>query len=267
MKPDLLATVLVAVLLSAGGWAARALTGRAALAATIIGWAILRGAGWPGAAVLGAFFILSSALGRFVGLLGPRSTGDLTGDAKGERRDARQVLANGGFAALGAALTAGEPGLAIWVVTGSLAAAGADTWATAIGGLSRTAPRLLLAGRRVPPGTSGGMTLLGTAGAVAGSGVVSAAGALSGSNPHLAIWGTMIGVAGMALDSILGATLQGRFHCPACEVESEWRVHRCGSRTTHTGGLAWLTNDGVNALATAAGALAGWLAWRCCSPP
>lgn len=259
MKPDPAVSALVAVLLSAGGWAAKALTAGGAAAATLVGFAILNGAGLPGAAVLGAFFILSSAVGR-IGLAGNRAPGD----AKGEQRDAWQVLANGGCAALGAVLARVNPGLALWVITGSLAAAGADTWATAIGARSRTPPRRLLFGHRVDPGSNGGMTVIGTVGAIVGAGLVSIAGAVTASVPPLALWGTTIGVAGMTLDSLLGATLQGRFHCPACGVASEWNVHRCGNRTTHTGGMSWLTNDGVNALTTAAGALAGWLAWHCC---
>ena len=261
MKPDPLISVLVAVALSAGGWAARALTGTGALAAGLVGIAVLSGAGWPGAAVLGAFFILSSAIGRI-----SRRRVAVGGDGKGERRDSWQVLANGGFAALGAVLAGRDMIAALWVVTGSLAAAGADTWATSIGALSRRPPRLLLVGRPVPAGTNGGMTLLGTAGAVLGAAVISSAGAVASGMLLLLPWGIAIGSAGMAFDSLLGATLQGRFHCPACGIDSEWRVHRCGNRTTRTGGLAWLTNDGVNAATTAAGALAGWLAWHCAFP-
>ncbi len=260
MGPGPLVSALVAVLLSTGGWAAKALTGGGAATATLVGVALLNGAGWPGAAVLGAFFILSSAVGR-LGMAGSSSSGD----PKGEQRDAWQVLANGGFAALGAVLARGNPSLALWVITGSLASAGADTWATAIGARSPTPPRRLLFGHRVDPGSNGGMTLTGTAGAIVGAALISAAGAVTASLPRLVLWGTVIGVAGMTLDSVLGATLQGRFHCPSCNVESEWSVHRCGNRTTRTGGMAWLTNDGVNAVTTAAGALAGWLAWRCCA--
>ncbi len=256
MKPDLLVSLAVAFLLSAGGWAAKALTTDGAVAALLVGFSILHAAGWPGAAVLAAFFILGSAIGR---ILPP---GRSEGDAKGERRDVWQVLANGGFAALGSYLTSGRPELALWIVTGSLAAAGADTWATATGGRSRSEPRLLLVGRVVPAGTNGGMTLLGSAGALAGAVLISGVGSIVGQQPRLLYWGTAIGMAGMILDSMLGATLQGRFRCPSCNRESEHPVHRCGTATVRTGGLAWLTNDGVNALATGAGAVAGWLAWR-----
>jgi uncharacterized membrane protein len=106
------------------------------------------------------------------------------------------------------------------------------------------------------------MTLPGTAGAVVGAALVSGVAGAMAAQPRLVYWGIVIGTAGMIVDSILGATLQGRFHCPTCGADSEHRVHRCGSRTTCTGGLPWLTNDGVNAIATAAGAAAGWLAWR-----
>ena len=61
------------------------------------------------------------------------------------------------------------------------------------------------------------------------------------------------------------ATLQGRFHCPACDLPSEWPVHRCGTRTLHRGGSRWLDNDGVNFAATLTAAVLAWAAWawRC----
>lgn len=257
--PALGVAVAVSALVSAAGFAARALDGAGALAAWLVGAAILVGAGWPGGAVLLAFFALSSAVSR----LAPRRRATSL-DAKGERRDPWQVLANGGAAAAGATLLAGSP-VALWVVTGALATAAADTWATAWGAGSRALPRHLLTGRPVPSGTSGGMTVRGTVGALVGAAVTAAASLPAGGVPLLAA-GTGIGVGGMLLDSWLGAAAQGRFHCPACDVPSEWTRHRCGVRTRHLGGVRWLTNDGVNGLATSAGACLGWLAWRCCSP-
>jgi uncharacterized membrane protein len=69
------------------------------------------------------------------------------------------------------------------------------------------------------------------------------------------------GVAGMLADSLLGATLQGRFYCAACGLPSERTVHRCGNDTRLEGGLAALSNDGVNLLATAVGGGLGAAWW------
>lgn len=189
------------------------------------------------------------------------------GDPKGERRDHWQVYANGGIAALGAlaGFARSSPGLGLWLVTTALAAAAADTWATSTGRFSPTPPRLLGLGQIVPPGTNGGMTATGSAGALAGALLVAATGAFAAEAPLLLPAATLIGFLGMVADSALGARLQGRFTCPACRQPSEWRTHRCGAPTVHQGGVRWLTNDGVNFLATAlAGALglAAW-AWRC----
>lgn len=235
------------------GWRWRALGAGGAAAAVGVGTAVLAGAGWPGMAALGAFFAGASLVSRLAPDPGARH------GAKGTRRDAWQVLANGGAAALGALL----PGAGLWVVTASLAAAAADTWATSIGAWSRRPPRHLLSGRTVPAGSSGGVTWLGSAGAVVGAASVAAAAGVAAVAPGpLVAVAITIGTAGMLLDSLLGATLQGRFHCEACEEPTERPMHRCGAPARRVGGLARLGNDGVNALATGAAALAGLAAWQ-----
>ncbi len=246
--------VALAAVVAAAAWRADALTGTGAFAATLVGSAVLAGAGWPGGAALAAFFVSSTAVSR----IGPARLP--AGDAKGNRRDLRQVIANGGPAALGALLARWEPSLALWIVTASLAAAASDTWATSTGAWSRAAPRHLLTWRAVPPGTSGGITLRGCLGAAVGAILVAGAGALAGHDARL--WAAAaIGFLGMVLDSALGAGLQGRFRCPRCDEASEWRVHRCGAVTIPEGGWRWLDNDGVNGLATTLAALAGWASW------
>jgi len=230
----------------------RALTGLGALAATAIGSAILIGTGLPGGATLLTFFIGSSIVSR----VSPDPASRL--GAKGSRRDQWQVLANGGVAAAGALLGAG-PGL--WIVTASLAVAAADTWATSIGAWSPRPPRHLLSGKVVPPGTSGGITLLGTLGALAGAVMVAGMAASVSHQDWLFPLATMVGLAGMLVDSALGAGLQGRFYCAQCREDTERRVHHCGTRSIPRRGLRWLNNDGVNALATALGGMAGWAGW------
>lgn len=245
--------------LAALAWRLGTLTPSGMWAAWAVGTGVLLGTGWEGGAVLAAFFVSSNLVSR--GLPGPAGA-----DPKGERRDSRQVLANGGAAALGALAGRQYPELALWLVTGTLAAAAADTWATGVGARSRHPPRLFGSWRRVAAGTSGGMTWRGTGGAAAGALIVAGAGALAAREALLLPVGTLIGFAGMVLDSALGAGLQGRFHCPACDQPSEWRVHRCGTATVRRGGCSWLDNDLVNLTATTFAAALSFWAWRSLCP-
>jgi uncharacterized protein (TIGR00297 family) len=218
----------------------------------VTGTLVLIGTGWTGGAVLAAFFVPSTLVSR-----GTPAPVEL--DPKEGSRDARQVLANGGVAALVSLVGLSHPGLGLWLLTCTLAAASADTWASSLGARSGTPPRLLWSGRPVPRGTSGAVTALGCAGAAAGAGIVAATAVAVGAPGSLFLPAVLIGFSGMLADSWLGATLQGRFHCPACGQESEWPRHRCGAGTMHRGGIRWLDNDGINLAATAIAATLGWL--------
>lgn len=239
--------------LAAGG---RLLTARGAAAAFLVGWLVLISAGWAGGAVLLAFFIPASLVSR---VTRPPEAGL---DPKGEERGALQVLANGFAPAIGAALAtlAGLPRLGWLMLVAGFAVAAADTWATALGSRSRRAPRHVVTGVTVARGASGGVTPLGIAGALVGAAAVGVAGSLDAAAQPMAA-AIIIGLAGMFLDSLLGAVAQGRFYCEACQQPSEWLRHRCGSRTRHVGGIKWLSNDAVNAMATLAGTLAGAAWW------
>jgi uncharacterized protein (TIGR00297 family) len=247
-----LSAFLASLTFAALGVAARALTGPGALAATAVGSLILLGTGVPGLLALGAFFAGASAITR----LAPDRTSAF--DGKGARRDVAQVLANGGAAALGAII----PGAGLWIVTASLATAAADTWATSTGGWSRAAPRHIVRWTPVPAASSGGVTLIGSAGALVGAASVGGLAALGAGRVALFPLALVVGMLGMLGDSVLGATLQGRFRCDPCNTDTERSNHRCGRPSRPTGGLPWVTNDVVNALATGGAAVAGYLAWR-----
>jgi uncharacterized protein (TIGR00297 family) len=223
----------------------------------VVGAGILYGTGWTGGAVLAVFFVSSNLVSR----VAPGPPPPMI-DAKGDRRDAWQVLANGAAAALLALFGSSDPALRTWLVTATLSAAAADTWASSLGARSRAAPRLLWSRGRVPPGTSGGITAVGNLGAVAGAAVVSATGALLTGSARLLGAGILIGFLGMLVDSLLGGVMQGTFWCAHCEQPSEWRVHRCGTRTERKSGWVWLNNDGVNLLATAISGGLAWAVWR-----
>lgn len=235
--------------LTVGGW----------LGALLVGTATAGFGGWTWGVLVVAFFISSSALSRWRHGDKARVAGDKF--AKGDRRDLEQTLANGGAAAALALLYAVAPQPLLFAAAlGALATVTADTWATELGTLSPSPPRLVTTGRHVAPGTSGGVTLLGLGATTAGAlfiGVVAQIGSvLIADVPRqpLLLAATVGGIAGSFADSLLGATAQQVRWCPHCEVETEQSPHRCGTPTTHLRGSRWLDNDGVNFAASLAGA-------------
>ena len=236
-------------------WRARALRPSGALAAVAAGTAATA-AGWDWGILLVLYFVSSAALSRFRGrdkdvLIAGRVE-------KSGARDGAQVAANGALFALSAVAHAFEPRL-LWQLTGvgALAASAADTWATEIGVLAVARPRSILTMKPVEPGVSGGVTLVGWIAAIAAAATLALVVRLLDWPATASLAALAGGMAGCALDSVLGASLQSRRLCPACEMPTEQRIHRCGTSTRHVGGVALLDNDAVNFLATAGGAAVG----------
>jgi uncharacterized protein (TIGR00297 family) len=129
-----------------------------------------------------------------------------------EGRNAWQVLANLSVAAL-AAVALSATGNRIWLVAAvaALAEAATDTVASEIGQYRGPEARMITTWQRVPAGTDGGITLVGSlAGLVAGFAIASVA-VLGGVLPLTELWiPVFAGLAGMLIDSLLGATLQLR---------------------------------------------------------
>lgn len=245
-----------------GGYRARALTASGALAAALMGGVVLGGGGWPAAVALNTFFASSSLLGRWRSV--ERARSGALAQAKGGQRDAWQVLANGGVAAV--ALLAHARGWARGegAFLGALGGACADTWATEVGTLAARSPRLATTWRVVPHGTSGAVTPLGLAASLSGGLLVGATwAALAGRSRLAAMRAAVVGgLVGSLADSLLGATLQARRWCPVCRRPTEARRHRvCGTPTAHVGGWRWVDNDVVNGLATLVGGLVGAAVW------
>ncbi len=232
------------------------------LGSIISGTSIVSMGGWSWGLSLVYFFISSSLFSSFRAQEKAIVASDKF--SKGSRRDLSQVVANGGLATFfalcfGFSRTSGMRRRAKSGFIGALATSTADTWATELGTLSTTSPRLITNGKPVTPGTSGGITPLGIA--------ASALGACSqgfffwavegfrkslASTPLLALFGGMVG---SCFDSVLGATFQAMYTCPTCKTETEQRIHHCGTHTQPLRGISWMNNDVVNFMATTMGSL------------
>jgi uncharacterized protein (TIGR00297 family) len=205
------------------------------------------------------FFFLSSAISKWAS--GRGGARHAAAAAEESRRDAAQVLANGGVAWLLVLVHVLAPGAwAYWGFVGSLAAAAADTWATEIGPLSRRPPRMILSGRPVEPGTSGAVSPGGTLAGFAGAGAIwasawwTAPDAARGAGLVLSAIAVIGGgVLGSLADSVAGATIQAVYRDPGDGrlVDGRRGVEVGRERVR---GWAAVDNDVVNGVCTAVGA-------------
>jgi uncharacterized protein (TIGR00297 family) len=243
----------------------RALTFSGAAAAFLVGTVMFGLGGLPWAGLLLTFFVSSSALSLLFNQHSKERQGIIE---KGSWRDAAQVLANGGLAGLMAILHWFFPSSILpWLAgAAALAAANADTWATELGMLSSKGPVLITNGRKVAPGTSGGISRAGTLAAIAGALLIAAvffafSPGQATSLANQTRWGLSVVIAlsgwvGSLVDSLLGATLQAVYYCPSCQKETEKHpLHDCGTPTHWVRGWRWLNNDWVNVACTLAAAV------------
>ncbi|WP_205516916.1 DUF92 domain-containing protein [Paenibacillus sp. SYP-B3998] len=231
------------------------------LAAVLLGTTMFALGSFAWAGTLIAFFISSTLLSKFKHKRKARAE---SGYAKSGRRDAGQVAANGGIGLLLCLGHAWLPHPAWWAIfVGVMATVNADTWATEIGGLSKTEPRSIVSGKRVSAGTSGGVTGFGLLASLLGGLFIGLAGWLCSQMGQLEtgisflpllLLAALSGLLGSLIDSWLGATLQVMFRCDVCGRTIEKQVH-CEQRARQVRGMSGMTNDYVNAVSSLAGGL------------
>lgn len=259
---QLLLGFLLASIVAYFAYRAHSLSRSGAYASAVVGAIIFGLGGFMWAILLLTFFITSTALTR---AFKKRKRGLNEKFSKGGQRDAGQVVGNGGAATLFAALHFFFPA-ALWPWIGfsaALAAVNADTWATELGALNPTQPRMITNLRkRVEQGTSGGVSLWGTGAALLGASVIGALAAIFSPSDHWLLFLpiTFSGLLGSLFDSLLGATVQAMYFCPADQKETEQHpLHTCGAPTIHMRGWSWLDNDWVNFACGAFGVVAALL--------
>ena len=254
---------LIAAIISFLAYRDHSLDKGGAVAAAVMGTIIFGVGGWQWSILLLAFFLTSSALSH---AFKNRKHGLSEKFSKGIERDAGQVFGNGGVATAFVLFHALHPESSIgWIgFAASLAAVNADTWATELGVLNPTLPRMVTDLRKsVEKGTSGGISLFGTIASLLGSALIAILAVLL--NPietletnywRLVTLITFAGLTASLFDSYLGATVQAMYFCPTDQKETEKHpLHTCGTQTVHIRGWRWLNNDLVNLACGIFGAL------------
>lgn len=234
--PDLERILLIcifALVLGIGAYWAKAADSDAVLSETIICLLVILFAGLPWFLLLLAFYLLGGGFTRY-GYAYKKKLG--IAQSHGGVRGYKNVYSNS-LVPLAMAVCYGVYGsdIFIYAFIASVATANGDTLASEIGQTSRSRPRMITNLKETETGIDGGITPLGEAAGLAGSliiGILATGMGMAGLMGIAA--GTIGGFLGTNFDSLLGATLQRR-------------------------GI--LSNNGVNLVATAFGAVVGGALW------
>lgn len=231
-----------------------------AVGAAVIGWTVYFLVGWLWLIPLFFFLISSSVLAKLF------SEREIESDEKmGKQRDIIQVFCNGFPYFLLALIYESMPEQVLFLMSVSMAIATADTWATEFGTHFSGKTISLLTGKRCRTGLSGGISLIGTFGALVGAVAVSLLcfGLLRYQFPQtdwLALLPFIIffGFVGMLIDSFFGAIWQVKY----IDSTSQNLFDAPAPNRQHHSGFSWMNNDLVNLLSNLIGVvLAGVWAW------
>jgi uncharacterized protein (TIGR00297 family) len=234
--PELQRILLIcifALVLGIGAYFAKAADSDAVLSEAIICILVILFGGLTWFLLLLAFYLLGGGFTHY-GYAHKRKLG--IAQSRGGVRGYKNVYSNS-LVPLAMAICYGIYGndVFIYAFIGSVATANGDTLASEIGETSGSKPRMITTLKETEPGVDGGVTPLGEAASLAGALIISLLAAGMG---MVGIFGIVAGIIGGFLgtnfDSLLGATLQCR---------------------------GMLSNNGVNLVATAFGALMGIAFW------
>jgi len=225
---------IFALVLGIGAYFAKAADSDAVLSEAIIGLLVILFGGMHWFLLLLTFYLLGGAFTRY-GYAHKRALG--IAQSRGGVRGYKNVYSNS-LVPLALAVCYGIYGsdMFIYAFIGSVATANGDTLASEIGETSRSKPRMITTLKEIEPGVDGGVTPLGEAASLAGAIIIGLFAVGTGMVGFFGILaGTIGGFLGTNFDSLLGATLQSR---------------------------GMLSNNGVNLVATAFGAMVGAALWH-----
>lgn len=227
----------------------KSLTKSGMIGAIILGTGIYVTTGFYGASTMILFFISSSLLSHYKKK--DKKTVAEQFDKTGNR-DMVQVFANGGVGLIyGILYLIYESPLYLILFTVAFAAANADTWSTEIGVLDNKEPISLRNFKKVPKGTSGAVSVLGTFSGFLGALLIGTYSILYinyfFSTKVKLFYILLIGISGLlgsVIDSVLGAFVQGIYIDEKNEETEKKFIH--GKETRLKRGIKFINNDIVN---------------------
>ena len=230
------------------------LTGSGSAAIFLLATIIFGFGQWKWTVPIFAFFLLSSILSKI------RKSKNIEVEKyfdKSSVRDYYQVFANGGLAGVLVIVNQFLKSELIYIVyVSSIAAVCADTWATEIGTFFSKRTYNILNFNPIEPGISGGVSFPGFIGAFLGAFMigVSSINWVQFNFVYFVMVIVTSGIFGSLIDSILGASVQVRYLCPVCGIETE-KYYHCSEKTIYKKGSRWFTNDIVNLSAALSGGI------------
>ncbi|TYR82821.1 DUF92 domain-containing protein [Priestia megaterium] len=246
------------IIMAFAGYCVKALSFSGAFMAIIVGISVYNGFSFAGLVLLAVFFGTSTFFSKYK----KHQKRDLEEKIqKHGQRDYVQVIANGGVAFLCSWLfVLTDESLFVIMFMISIAAANADTWASEVGSLSKKRPLYILTFKEVEAGTSGAVSLLGTAAGFSGALLIAVTSlyVFPGLSVVDGVVITLFGFLGNVIDTILGATVQVGYTCSVCGLKTEREVH-CKKKTNRYKGVTLCNNDVVNFLAIIIAAIIGGL--------
>lgn len=233
--PGILLILVLLVVMAAISVIKKKLTIAAGLVAVLVGLAVFAGIGVMGIILLSVFFML--------GVLATSHKKELKaslhpGAGHPQTRNAGQVLANGGVAALFSLLALIDPShttIYSMMVAASLASAAADTLSSELGMVYGGNTFNILTLKKEPAGLDGVISMEGTLIGAAGSAAVAVIWSLEAGFGKATFLVALSGIIGNFFDSILGALLERK---------------------------RYIGNDLVNFLNTLLAALVSWLLYQ-----
>ncbi|MCS7103625.1 MAG: DUF92 domain-containing protein [Candidatus Korarchaeum sp.] len=126
----------------------------------------------------------------------------------------------------------------------------ADTLGSELGPLDRRGPWTITDLRKVPHGTSGAISIVGTLSSFLGSFIIPLEALIFNMiDLTVLMLSSTLGFLSSLFDSLLGATLQAKFLCE-CDGSIVEDPSFCSGRTVRLSGLPWINNHSVNLIST-----------------